>query len=308
MEPTLYIADEIESRIGEVVETWRGSVPLDPNVEASELLRKDIERVTRVFVEFLRSPETIGTFSRGGATQALVREICAHQHNLGRDAVGVIEDFAVLRRAVFRTVEHHVDFEGMNGADVAVFFGKMVAASDWVTSAALEAFEDAERERMREALGQAAATDLVTGLPNVDLFNRLLLPNVAASAESFAVAIFDVANFSETVAQGKVKKARRTIQRLAEVVRDAAPSDAVCARFGDDEVCVVLPEGTAEDAYRLSEVVLERIGDHKQSFEVDVGVSEYPTHGESGGAVLTAAVGALRMAKRLGGGGIMVAH
>lgn len=308
MEQTLRIAGEIETRLSEVVGVWRKSVPSDPENEAFERLVSDIERVTGVFVEFLRSPESIGTFSRGGATQALVREISAHQHDLGRDAVGVIEDFAALRRAVFGTVERHIDFADMNGAEVAGVFWKMNAAYDWVTSNALETFEDIAREKMREDLGRAAATDLVTGLPNSDLFNRLLLPNAVASSERFAIAIFDVANFSETVAQGKVKKARRVLRRLAEVVREAAPPDAVYARFGDDEVCVVLPDSNAETAYKLSEDVLARLGGGKTSFEVDVGVSEYPAHGDSAGAVASEAVKALLMAKRLGGGGIMVAH
>jgi len=308
VEQTLRIADEIEHRINEIVEVWRANVSPHSDDKPFELLTEDIKRVTTVFVEFLRSPEGVATFTRGGNTHALVREISAHQHNLGRDAVGVIEDFAALRRAVFGTVESHIDFEDMNGSEVAGFFGKMLAASDWVTSAALQAFEDIDREKMQEALGRAAATDLVTGLPDSDLFNRLLLPDIVSSTQRFAIAIFDVADFSETVAQGKVKKARRVIRRLAEAVSNTAPDHAVCARLGDDEICVVLPESTAESAYQLSEDVLERLRGEKNSFEIDVGVSEYPLHGETGSAVVSEAVKALKMAKRLGGGGIMVAH
>lgn len=309
MKQTLRMADEIETRTDEILATWRESVPSDSeNSDTFELLCRDIERVTLVFVEFMRSPESVETFSRGGATQALVREISVHQHALGRDAVGVIGDFAALRRAVFETVERHIDFEDVNGVEVARFFVKMIAASDWVTSVSLEAFEEIVREKMREALGRAAATDLVTGLPNSDLLNRLLLPNLVSEHERFSLAIFDVADFSDTIAQGKVKRARRALRRLAETVLEVAPESAVCARFGDDEVCVVLPEGTGEMAYRLAEDVLERLKSEKKGFDVDVGVSEYPAHGATAGAVSGAALKALKMAKRVGGGGIMVAH
>jgi diguanylate cyclase (GGDEF)-like protein len=267
-----------------------------------------MEALISVFIEFLRSPESVETFSRGGAIRTLVGEIAESQHELGRDAVGVIEDFAVLRRCIWRTVEKGVDLSDLDGGEVARFFLKLMQASDWVTEAGLEAFDTIVRREMEQALGRAEATDLVTGLPDRDQFQRLLLPRAVASHDRFSVAVFDVAHFTETVAAGKVERAREVVRRLADVVQEAAPEGTVCVRFGDDEICAILPDESSEGAYRMAERVLQDLAGDPEAFEVDVGVAEYPTHGASVEDLMGETLKALKMAKRVGGSGIVVAH
>lgn len=265
-------------------------------------------RLIEVFTDFLRSPDSVDTFSRGGAVHALVGEIAGDQHELGRDAVGVIEDFATLRRCVWKFVERGVDLSSLDGAEVAWFCSKLMQASDWVIEAGLAAYDDIIREEMEEALGRAAATDLVTGLPDRDLFNRLILPRAVESHEKFALAVFDVADFSETVASGEVKRARKVLRKLADTVRQVAPQGVDCARFGDDEICVLLPGEGGEGAYQVAERVLEALAENGADFEVDVGVAEYPDHGRTPGELMDGMLRALKMAKRVGGSGIVVAH
>jgi GGDEF domain-containing protein len=43
-------------------------------------------------------------------------------------------------------------------------------------------------------------------------------------------------------------------------------------------------------------------------FEVDVGVAEYPAHGTDPGELMGETLKALKMAQRVGGGGIVVAR
>ena len=267
-----------------------------------------MEELVSVFVGFLRSTEKVETFSRGGATRALVHRIAEHQHDLGRDAVGVIEDFTVLRRCIWRSVEAGVDLGGLHGAEVSEFFAKLMQASDWLTETGLEAFDAIVRREMEQALGRAAATDLVTGLPDRDQLNRLLLPRAIDSYDRFSVAVFDVADFTETVAAGKVKRARKVLRTLAEAVQESSPQGAVFARFGDDEVCVILPGESGEGGYRLAERVLRRLAESMADFEVDVGVAEYPAHGTGSGELMGETLKALKMAKRVGGSGIVIAR
>jgi diguanylate cyclase (GGDEF)-like protein len=181
-------------------------------------------------------------------------------------------------------------------------------ASDWVTEAGLEAFDTIVRREMEQALGRAEATDLVTGLPDRDQFHRLLLPQAVAAHDRFSVVVFDVAHFTETVAAGKVEHAREIVRRLADVVQEAAPEGSVCARFGDDEICAILPEEGGEAAYRMAERVLEKLAGGPDAFEVDVGVAEYPAHGARVEDLMGETLKALKMAKRVGGSGIVVAH
>lgn len=308
MENASLIPDRIEEDLPGILACWQASRGGDAEDGAYGRVVSGMEQLVGTFVGFLRSTEGVETFSQGGATRALVAEIAENQHDFGRDAVGVIEDFAVLRRCVWRSVEGGVDLSGLDGGEVSRFFVKLMQASDWLTERGLEAFDAIVRREMEQALGRAAATDLVTGLPDRDQFNRLLLPRAIASHERFSVAVFDVADFTETVAAGKVRRARKVLRRLAEAVRESSPEDAVFARFGDDEICAILPEEGAEGAYQVAELVLQNLARDPGDFEVDVGLAEYPVHGAGPGELMGETLKALRMAKRVGGSGIVVAR
>lgn len=301
------ISGRIEESVPEIIDVWRKLRSVGIDDDAYERLAGCMKRVVGVFTEFLRSGEGVDTFSRGGSVRALVRETAQRQHDLGHDAVAVIEDFAALRRAVWRVVENHSDLASFDGEEAARFFSKMLDASDWVTEAALEAFDDLVREDMEEAIGRAAATDLLTGLPDRDLFGRLLLPRAINEHDRIALAIFDVARFSEGVAAGDLENARRAVLDLTEAVREGAPEGSVVARFGDDEICLLLPGAGSEEAYKNAERVLERVG-ASGGLDLHVGVAEYPEHGADAESVTQGAVGALKMAKRVGGSGIVIAH
>jgi len=309
VESAANIPDRIHQDLPSIVSGWREARRGESEDGAYSRLTTCMEQLVSVFEDFLRSPESVETYSQGGAIRRLVGEIAESQHEMGRDGVGVIEDFAALRRCIWRSVEKGVDLPALGGDEVAAFSSKLMRASDWVTEAGLEAFDEIVRREMDRALGRAAATDLVTGLPDRDQLNRLLLPQAVASYDRFSVAIFDVAHFTETVAAGEVRRARRVLRRLANVVSAAAPEDAVCARFGDDEISAILPRHSSEEAYRVAENVLERLAEEGEIvFEVDAGVAEYPEHGSNAEELMGEALKALKMAKRVGGSGIVVAR
>lgn len=308
METQPQIIARIRDDMPNIARSWREERRETGGDESSERMVEMMAELTGIFAGFLESPRGVEGFSRGGEIRSMVARIADGQHDLGRDAVGVIEDFSVLRRCVWNSVEEGVDFAGMPGEEVAAFFVKLIQASDWVTEHGLEAFETTAQREMEQALGRAAATDLVTGLPDRDQLNRLLLPAAVREHDSFAVVVFDVVNFTEIVAEGKLGRAREILSRLAETIEAAAPEDAVCARFGDDEVCAILPGSTAEDAYQLAERVASALREAPDGFDLDAGVAEYPAHGSDAGGLMSETLKALKMAKRVGGGGIVVAH
>ncbi len=81
---------------------------------------------------------------------------------------------------------------------------------------------------------------------------------------------------------------------LVEAVEKSTPEGALRARFGDDEICVLLPATNPEEAYAIAETVL--------------GVAGYPEHGNNPGEFVASVLWALKTAKRVGGGGIVVAR
>ncbi len=304
------ISREIHANIPEIVRLWRAErfEPEGAGNDVHERLAKGMERLVEVFVEFLQSQETVETFSRGGEVRSLVREISGYQHDLGWDAVRVIDDFVVLRRSIWRFVERNVDLAALDGGEVARFFVKLLQASDWVTEAGLKAFDDIVRDEMQEALGQAAATDLLTGLPDRERFNRLLLPRAIEAHGRLVLVVFDIADFSDTVAGGELERARTALRSLSDTVSGSVPAEALCARFGDDEICVLLPEAGSEGGYAVAERVLERLAENPLGYEVDVGVAEYPEHATDAAGLVRQALRALSTAKRVGGSGIVVAR
>ena len=303
------IAEEIRAGVPEILRSWRDARGSAADEESYPELVEGIGKILVVFTEFLRSPSPLEKFSREGATRALVEEISGHQHESGRDAVEVIEDYMALRRCVWRYVEETMDLSEFDGGEVSRFFVKLMQASDWAAESGLQAFERIVQGNMETALGQAAATDLLTGLPDRDLFNRRLLPRALQEHERVALVIFDVADFSETVAEEGVAWAREALLRLADVVGESAPEEAVRARFGDDEICAILPGMHVEDAYQLAEEVLGRLTEGPGDLlRADAGVAAYPEHGENAGELLSAAFKALSTAKRVGGSGIVVAR
>jgi hypothetical protein len=133
MENASRIPDRIEEDVAGILACWEASRGGDDEDGVYDRMLADMEELVSVFVGFLRSVETVETFSRGGATRALVHRIAERQHDLGRDAVGVIEDFSVLRRCIWRSVEAGVDLAGLHGGEVSGFFAKLMQASDWLT-------------------------------------------------------------------------------------------------------------------------------------------------------------------------------
>jgi diguanylate cyclase (GGDEF)-like protein len=302
------IAEEIRAGVPEILARWRDARGDAVDEDSYQQLVEGIGRLLVVFTEFLQSPAPLEGFSREGATRALVGEIAGYQHEVERDAVGVIEDYATLRRCVWRFVEEKADLSAFDGGEVSRFFVKLMQASDWATEEGLKAFDEIVRRDMESALGRAAATDLLTGLPDRDLFNRWLLPRTIEEHDRVALVVFDIADFSDTVAAGEVTRARETLLRLADAVGEVVPQEAVRARFGDDEICVILPGTSTEEAYQLAEEVLWRLAEGPEDLRADAGVAGYPEHGSDAGEVVAAAFKALKTAKRVGGSGIIVAR
>ena len=269
---------------------------------------QEVGRLLEIFSEFLRSPEPLEGFSREGATRTLVTRLSAMQHEAGRDAVGVIEDYAELRRCVWRHVEGRTDLSTLDGGEVARFFVKLMQAADWVTERGVEEFEKIAQEQMESDLGRATATDLLTGLPDRELFNRQLLPQAMQEHDNVALVVFDLVDFSGTVAAGDVPRAREALLRLSEAVKKSVPDGATRARFGDDEICVFLPETNTEQAYSMAEAVLEELAGSPEGLRADAGVAAYPEHAGDPGELIASVVRALKTAKRVGGGGIIIAR
>jgi hypothetical protein len=122
------IAEEIRAGVPEILASWQDERVIFASEDAYQGLVESIGKVLVVFTEFLRSLSPLEEFSREGTTRALVEKISGYQREVGRDAVGVIEDYAALRRCVWRFVEKKVDLSAFDGGEVSRFFVKLMQA------------------------------------------------------------------------------------------------------------------------------------------------------------------------------------
>ena len=79
----------------------------------------------------------------------------------------------------------------------------------------------------------------------------------------------------------------------------------VAARYGGEEFLAVLPQTTRDEALRIAErlrhdLARRRSDDTNGAITLSISVAEYPTDGETGDAVVTAADAALYQAKQAG--------
>ena len=169
-----------------------------------------------------------------------------------------------------------------------------------------------ERKRAELRILHQAQHDSLTGLPN----RSLLLDRVGQSLarmrrekKLLALLFIDVDGF-KTVndTRGHVTGDALLCSVASRLSACARQSDTV-ARIGGDEFTLVLPDiSHVDDVHRLATKVLDAlqrpfdVGGHEESISASVGISIFPTDGETAEALLQASDQAMYRAKQHGGG------
>jgi diguanylate cyclase (GGDEF)-like protein len=100
------------------------------------------------------------------------------------------------------------------------------------------------------------------------------------------------------------------LKGMGRVLRDATRELDVSARYGGEEFICLLPECDTANAVVAAERIRERLAKEKfvgGPVTISIGVAEFPTHGETSGAVIGAADSALYEAKAAGRDQVMSA-
>ena len=70
----------IRQELPNIVASWREARRGDAEDGAYSRLTTNMEQLVSVFIDFLQSPDSVETFTRGGAVRALVGDIAENQH------------------------------------------------------------------------------------------------------------------------------------------------------------------------------------------------------------------------------------
>jgi diguanylate cyclase (GGDEF)-like protein len=170
------------------------------------------------------------------------------------------------------------------------------------------AFAQAQLRRAREL----AATDSLTGLANHRAFLDLLgaaLAEARQRDDRLAVLFCDLDRFKAVNDRHGHAVGDLLLRRIAEVVRGAARASDIVARYGGDELALILPgaggAAALEAGRRLRDEV--RRVEHGMGIDLTVGVALYPDDGDSQELLLARADAAMYAGKRLGGGRVVLA-
>lgn len=160
-------------------------------------------------------------------------------------------------------------------------------------------------ERNRE-LERLSVTDLLTGLHNrrfmLEAFDKEIR-RADRHERPFCVLMLDVDRFKEYNDTHGHLAGDEVLKRMGVVLTDATRDLDVLARYGGEEFICLLPECDLENAIAAGERIRRRLAE--ESFEggpvtISIGVAEFPTHGETAGAVIGEADAALYEAKAAG--------
>lgn len=171
-------------------------------------------------------------------------------------------------------------------------------------------FEDIERfvRKSRRRLATLANADKVTGIFNRQYFDRIAAEEFGraeAAKRHLSILFVDLDHFKDINDNYGHRTGDDVLRAVAWLIQKACRNTDIVARYGGEEIVVVLPNTMSADAVKIGEEIREIVA--KQTEErlgvavtVSVGAASYPQDGVSLNALLEKADKALYQAKQTG--------
>lgn len=136
---------------------------------------------------------------------------------------------------------------------------------------------------LKERTNKYANADTLTGLYNHRGFQEVLAGEIEKAEETetpLSIIMFDINNISKINRELGHAKGDEVIKLLAEKVKQNIRSNDKAGRYGGDEIAVILPNTTTDDAKYLAEYITYTLSccfvDDVGPIKVSVGISTYP--------------------------------
>jgi diguanylate cyclase (GGDEF)-like protein len=162
---------------------------------------------------------------------------------------------------------------------------------------------------LHQAMANQAMSDALTGLPNRRALDARLENDVQRSERyqhQFAVLMIDLDGFkaiNDTFGHGVGDE---VLRQYAQFLAHSQRKSDFLARYGGDELMMILPETNLEDAVQIAGRIKDRMTEFeislpdgtKRNLSVTGGIAMFPAHARSASELLHAADEALYRAKR----------
>ena len=163
--------------------------------------------------------------------------------------------------------------------------------------------------RLHESVSRQAQTDSLTGLPNRRALDERLeseFQRAVRTSSSFAVIMMDLDNFKRINDTYGHDVGDRLLAACATHLQQGLRSSDFLARYGGDEMTLVLGETDLPAASTVIEKVQQRLAEFRfalpdgssTNVKISGGIAIHPVHGHTGPDLLRAADEALYRAKR----------
>jgi len=169
-----------------------------------------------------------------------------------------------------------------------------------------------ENVSLHETVQRQAVTDEVTGLFNHRRFQEALVSEVERSRrfqQAMSLVMLDIDNFKWVNDTYGHQQGDMVLREVARILRENSREIDAPARYGGEELAVVLPQTDESGAYNLAERVRQGIeelelplldGHGTMSVTASLGVASLPSGAANSGDLVAAADAALYRAKRSG--------
>lgn len=171
---------------------------------------------------------------------------------------------------------------------------------------------------LHQSISRKAYTDTITGLANRRALDEHLeseIINARRTNSPFAVVMMDLDGFKRVNDSCGHEVGDQVLRAVFNVVSVGIRSSDFIARYGGDELTLILAKSDAQAARLVTEKILENIASFSYKapngnaikLGISGGIAIYPMHGRSGSELLRAADAALYDAKKHHRGTFLVA-
>ncbi len=173
--------------------------------------------------------------------------------------------------------------------------------------------------RLHQAVSQQARIDMLTGLPNRRALDERLEEEIKRStrhAKDFCAIMMDLDGFKLVNDTHGHDVGDEVLKQVSLTLRDVLRGSDFLARYGGDELTLLLPETDLTQALMVIEKIQDRLknlsiqlpGGNSTHMAISGGIAVHPRHARSASGLLRAADEALYLAKRSGGNRFQVAQ
>jgi diguanylate cyclase (GGDEF)-like protein len=173
--------------------------------------------------------------------------------------------------------------------------------------------------RLHQAVSNQARIDVLTNLPNRRALDEQLEEEIKRSSRSkhvFCVIMMDLDGFKIINDTYGHDVGDDVLRQVAHSLKESLRASDLLARYGGDELTLILPETDLDSSLvviekvkqNLAELVVHLPEGRTTHMGISGGIAIYPTHAQSAPGLMRAADEALYLAKRDGGGKFQVAH